>query len=142
MFVENEALIDYCIFCGERVCRKKLSKQVLLGLPLLQRSEANIILHVYLQRVSYKRYFRCNNCFLLSVYSIHLSLSTNLVDPPSMGTIYMKHPLGTMNQLLREKNPFLLFTLIERIDFKTPFFSRHNIVVRHLMGPYWLILDF
>ena len=30
----------------------------------------------YLQPVSYKRYFRCNNCFLLLVYTIHLSLST------------------------------------------------------------------
>ena len=46
------------------------------------------------QPVSYKRYFRCNNCFLLLVYIIHLSLSTDLVDPPPMGTIYMKHPLA------------------------------------------------
>ena len=46
-----------------------------------------------LQPVAYKRYFRCNNCFLLLVYTIHLSLSTNLVDPPPMHTIYMKHPL-------------------------------------------------
>ena len=48
---------------------------------------------VQVQPVSYKRYFRCNNCFLLLVYSIHLSLSTNLVDPPPLRTIYMKHPL-------------------------------------------------
>ena len=27
------------------------------------------------------------------MYTIHLSLSTNLVDPPPMRTIYMKHPL-------------------------------------------------
>ena len=47
-----------------------------------------------LQPVSYKKYFRCNNCFLLLVYTIQLSLSTNLVDPPPMGTIYMKHPLS------------------------------------------------
>ena len=47
-----------------------------------------------LQPVSYKRYFRCNNCFLILVYTIHLSLSTNLVDPPPMRTIYMKHPLA------------------------------------------------
>ena len=46
-----------------------------------------------LQHVSYKRYFRCNNCFLLLVYTTHLSLNTNLVDPPPMRTIYMKHPL-------------------------------------------------
>ena len=46
-----------------------------------------------IQPVSYKRHFRCNNCFLLLVYTIHLPLSTNLVDPPPMGTIYMKHPL-------------------------------------------------
>ena len=45
-----------------------------------------------LQPVSYKRYFRCNNCFLLLVYTFHLSLSTDLEDPPPMGTIYMKHP--------------------------------------------------
>ena len=32
--------------------------------------------------------------FLLLVYTIHLSLRTNLVDPPPMGTIYMKHPLS------------------------------------------------
>ena len=36
-----------------------------------------------LQPVSYKRYFRCNNGFLLLVYTIHLSLSTK-VDPPPM----------------------------------------------------------
>ena len=47
-----------------------------------------------LQSVSYKRYFRCNNCFLLLVYTIHLSLSTDLEDPPPMGTIYIKHPLA------------------------------------------------
>ena len=34
-----------------------------------------------LQPVSYKRYFRCNNCVLLLVYAINLSLSTDLVDP-------------------------------------------------------------
>ena len=48
---------------------------------------------IQIQPVSYKRYFWCNNCFLLLVYTIHLSLSTNLVDPPPMGTFYMKHPL-------------------------------------------------
>ena len=26
----------------------------------------------YIQPVSYKRYFRCNNCLLLLVYTIHL----------------------------------------------------------------------
>ena len=45
-----------------------------------------------IQPVSYKRYFRCNNCLLLLVYTIHLSLSTNLIDPPP---IYMKHPLAS-----------------------------------------------
>ena len=35
-----------------------------------------------LQPVSYKRYFRCNNCFLLLVYTINLSQSKDLVDPP------------------------------------------------------------
>ena len=46
------------------------------------------------QPVSYKRYFRYNNCFLLLMYTINPSLSTNLVDPPPMRTIYMKHPLA------------------------------------------------
>ena len=45
------------------------------------------------QPVSYKRYFRRNNCFLLLVYTINLSLSTDLVDLPPMGTFYMKHAL-------------------------------------------------
>ena len=49
-----------------------------------------------IQPVSYKRYFRCNNCLLLLVYTINLSLSTALVDPPPMGTFYMKHALCSM----------------------------------------------
>ena len=49
---------------------------------------------LYIQPVSYKRYFRCNNCFLLLVYTINLSQSTDLVDPPPMGTFYMKHALA------------------------------------------------
>ena len=51
---------------------------------------------IYLQPVSYKRYFRCINCFLILVYTIHLSLITNLVDPPPTRTIYMKHPLAVV----------------------------------------------
>ena len=47
-----------------------------------------------LQPVSYKRYFRCKNCFLLLVYTINLSLRTDLVDRPPIGTFYMKHALG------------------------------------------------
>ena len=43
-----------------------------------------------IQPVSYKRYFRCNSCFLLLVYTINPSLSTDLVDPPPMRTFYMK----------------------------------------------------
>ena len=39
-------------------------------------------------------FFRFNNCFLLSVYTIHLSLITDLVDPPPMGAIYMKLALA------------------------------------------------
>ena len=53
---------------------------------------------VQLQPVSYKSYFRCNNCFLLLVYTINLSLSTDLVDPPPMGTFYMKHALASNEQ--------------------------------------------
>ena len=45
------------------------------------------------QPVSYKRFFRCNNCFLLLVYTINLSLSTYLIETPPMGTLYMKHTL-------------------------------------------------
>ena len=48
-----------------------------------------------LQPVSYIRYFRCNNYFLLLVYT-----STNLVDPPPMGTIYRKHPLPYLPEIL------------------------------------------
>ena len=48
---------------------------------------------MHIQPVSYKRFFRCNNCLLL-VYTIHLSLSTDLVGPPPpMGIIYLKHAL-------------------------------------------------
>ena len=53
--------------------------------------------HNQLQPVSYKRYFRCNKCFLLLVHTIHLSLSTNLVDPSPMRTIYVKHSLADAN---------------------------------------------
>ena len=46
--------------------------------------------------MSYKRFFRCNDCFLLLVYIIHLSL----VDPPPrLGTIYLKHALYYMKKL-------------------------------------------
>ena len=44
------------------------------------------VYETFKRQVSYKRYFRCNNCFLLLVYTIHLSLSTDLVDPSPMGT--------------------------------------------------------
>ena len=62
-----------------------------------------------LQPVSYKRYFRCNNCFLLLVYTIHLSLSTELVDPPPMGTFYMKHALFELLALKNKKTFIFLF---------------------------------
>ena len=35
--------------------------------------------------------------FLLLVYTINLSLSTDLVEPPPMGTFYMKHALCIYN---------------------------------------------
>ena len=35
----------------------------------------------------------CINCFLLLVYTINLSLSTDLVDSPPIRTFYMKHTL-------------------------------------------------
>ena len=62
-----------------------------------------------LQPVSYKRYFRCNNCFLLLVYTIHLSLSTK-VDPPPM--------------------PYHLFkTHINILELTTPPQSTHTIFI-------------
>ena len=41
-------------------------------------------------------FFQCNTCLLLLVYTIHLSLSTDSVDSPTMETIYMKHALCEM----------------------------------------------
>ena len=48
---------------------------------------------IIIQPVSYKRYFRCNNCVLLLLYAINLSLSTDLVDPYSENTSSVKPPL-------------------------------------------------
>ena len=64
----------------------------------MKRAVLKLPFKLNIQPVSYKRYFRCNNCFLLLVYTIHLSLSTNLVDPPPMRTIHMKHPLARFNR--------------------------------------------
>ena len=47
----------------------------------------------YIQPVSYKRYFWCNNCVLLLVYAINLSLNTDLVDPYGENTFSVKPPL-------------------------------------------------
>ena len=58
-----------------------------------KKGSDQLIVYREIQPVSYKRYFRCNNCFLLLVYTINLSLSTYLVDPPPMKTFYMKHTL-------------------------------------------------
>ena len=49
--------------------------------------------YIYIQPVSFKRYFRCNNCVLLLVYAINLSLSTDLVDPYGENTFSVKPPL-------------------------------------------------
>ena len=49
-------------------------------------------LHHYIQPVSYKRYFLCNNCVLLLVYAINLSLSTDLVDHYGENTFSVKPP--------------------------------------------------
>ena len=69
-------------------CNKSLNSQFSLwNVNLLN------IVAIQIQPVSYKRFFRCNNCFLLLVYTIHLSLSTDLVDTSPIGTIYMKHAL-------------------------------------------------
>ena len=64
-----------------------------LWIPNLNEVCQASLYRIQIQPVSYKRYFRCNNCFLLLVYTINLSLSTDLVDPPPMGTFYMKHAL-------------------------------------------------
>ena len=61
----------------------------------------------YVQPVSYKRYFRCNNSFLLLVFTINRSLSTDLVDPPPMGTFYMKHELYKMKASHRQSKNFI-----------------------------------
>ena len=58
-----------------------------------------------LEPVSYKRYFRCN-CFLLLMYTINLSLSEDFVDPPPMGTFYMKHALT--NQVFKGPHNFCM----------------------------------
>ena len=34
------------------------------------------------------------------IYTINLSLSTDLVDPPPMGTFYMKHALATCTKYI------------------------------------------
>ena len=45
-------------------------------------------------QIAYKSFLRCNNSVLLLVYTIHLSLIKDSVDPPPpMGTIYVKHAL-------------------------------------------------
>ena len=59
--------------------------------------------NIYVQPVSYKRYFRCNNRFLLLVYTNNLSLSTDLVDPPPMRTFYMKHALPICKEMTETK---------------------------------------
>ena len=46
---------------------------------------------------------QCNNCFLLLVYTINLSLSTYLVDPPQMGTFYMKHAFSLIFPLFKQR---------------------------------------
>ena len=49
-------------------------------------------IHSFINIHNIQPVLRCNNCFLLLVYTIriHPSLSTDLVDPPPKGTIYMK----------------------------------------------------
>ena len=65
-------------------------------------------------------YFRCNNCFLLLVYTIHLSLSTDLVDPPPMGTIYMKHPLSHLQHKIQKNNYYLQRSYLFNIKLNFP----------------------
>ena len=51
-------------------------KQKLFQTTILEYSDTACVIY---------RFFRCNNCFLLLVYTIHLSLRTDLVDPPPIG---------------------------------------------------------
>ena len=45
------------------------------------------------------------SCFLLLVYTIHLSQSTDLVNPPPMRTIYMKHVLAWLLNYIFNRMP-------------------------------------
>ena len=81
--------------------------------------------HIKLQPVSYKRYFRRNNCFLLLVYTIHLSLSKGFVDPPPMGTIYMKRPLCTQKSRILKvtgHSKILIFCRVSPVRVSTRLF--------------------
>ena len=69
--------------------RKTVHRQFYLTVADLCQTQ----LVTYIQPVSYKRYFRCNDCVLLLVYTINLSLSTDLVDPYGENTFSVKPPL-------------------------------------------------
>ena len=55
--------------------------------PLATNLLINIKIHILGFRYSLC-HFRCkNNCFLLLLYTINISMNTDLIEPPSMGTI-------------------------------------------------------
>ena len=90
-----------------------------------------------IQPVLYKRFFRCNNCFLLLVYTIHLSLSTDLVDPPPPDG---KHLYETPVSLTICKNK-TEEQINKLIDFKLKikkyaFLTRQNIIIRAYVFSY------
>ena len=63
-------------------------------------------------------------CFLLLVNTINISLSTDLVDPPPMGTFYMKHTLSvTVSRLVRQQFCYWFIVKYNELSQKTSFQS-------------------
>ena len=60
------------------------------------------------QPVSYKRYYRCNNCVLLLVYAINISLRTDLVDPYGENTFSVKPPLDRREKSVEQSTNAIL----------------------------------
>ena len=102
-----QSIIEFLLFFRQELCMKIL---ILLNYPLLtinvyyyfgslvrfyqmylalSNNLMSISYQEQLQPMPYKRFFRCNNYFLLLVYTI----TGNRVDPPPIETVYMKHAL-------------------------------------------------
>ena len=84
-------------------------------------SKEDVIVPILVSNILYRRRYSMNSnyklhrwinrhqerpktCFLLLVYNIHLSLSTDLVDLPPMATIYRKQALTYLvgKELIKE----------------------------------------